>query len=362
MGANIQRNVLWSDSLTKEYLTTYAEGLACVNFDNRLHYDVRRSDEHLWYVLRKFTHAPSRQVYKSDHSTSIRFDRVRHVCIDREGYMSCTCGYVQRNLMPCVHICAVLGRKEYYLPSMFHVRWFKSFNYYYCQKFATDIAPATSVAVAKLLDTTRASQYHDATGMYKGVDMTNNPFVTNLEVFNKMQASDASNDPVLSYMRHIIEYTITQGPVIAGTYNVLNGNSDASDEDSSVVNDEELNPESDTIHSHINTVEGIVCLSQVEVTLSQTRRDVNDSPIPKQNAVMGFAYRDALPSFQEWFNSCKSVNQYNRLRQIISDEHFNNIAENTKNNAKDEMTGNLFGSNPTTQKQVKRKKFKHEKY
>ena len=32
--------------------TSYAEGLACVNFDNRLHYNVRRNDDSSWHVMK----------------------------------------------------------------------------------------------------------------------------------------------------------------------------------------------------------------------------------------------------------------------------------------------------------------------
>ena len=41
---NMNKYKLWSDSLTKNSLTTYAEGLACDNFDKRTLYNVWRND------------------------------------------------------------------------------------------------------------------------------------------------------------------------------------------------------------------------------------------------------------------------------------------------------------------------------
>jgi hypothetical protein len=364
MGTNIHRNVLWSDSLTKEYLTSYAEGLACVNFDKRLHYNVRRQDDKSWYVMRKSTTINSDCVTSENSNKSIRFDRVRRVYIDPEGYMTCTCGYVQRHLMPCVHICAVVDKREYYVPSMFHVRWYKCFNYYYDQKFALDIAPATLSAVTQLLDHTRATHYHEHSGIYKGVYMNDSPFCINLDTFKSPNVSETINDPVLNEMKFIVQHTLTQGPVIQGTY-LWNYNTVASSNNI----DDEISENSYFDHDYNSgtveddpTCSGIVSSSQAEVSLSQARQDICDKPVSEVNPVMSFAYRDVLPCFEEWFNSCRSVDQYNRLRQIMSEEHYKNIAENNKNKESVSNSNIFIGSQPTNSKRTKRKKFKHERY
>ena len=53
MANNMNRNKLWSDSLTKNYLKTYVEGLAYDNFDKRMLYNIWRNDENTWWVLNK---------------------------------------------------------------------------------------------------------------------------------------------------------------------------------------------------------------------------------------------------------------------------------------------------------------------
>ena len=42
---------LWTNSLTKGVLTTYAEGLACATFDKHTNYNVIRVAGQKWYVL-----------------------------------------------------------------------------------------------------------------------------------------------------------------------------------------------------------------------------------------------------------------------------------------------------------------------
>ena len=118
---------LWSNSLTKDFLTEYAEGLACKNFDNRIFYESRRIDVNTWLVMSKKSMLRNEQ----NMQHGIVFQRVRKVIIDVEGFMSCSCGYVQRMMMPCCHICSIIDNSLLYVPSMFHIRWHKSYYYYY---------------------------------------------------------------------------------------------------------------------------------------------------------------------------------------------------------------------------------------
>ena len=84
-------------------------------------YNVHRNDKHLSWVLNKKASCPSDDDM-NDECSIVRFDRVRIVLIDVNGYMPCSYGYVQRYPLPCRHICAVLGYIEYYEPSLFHIR------------------------------------------------------------------------------------------------------------------------------------------------------------------------------------------------------------------------------------------------
>ena len=52
MANNMNKKKLWSDSLTRDPLTTYAEGLACDNLKRGKTYHIRRIDQTSWYVLK----------------------------------------------------------------------------------------------------------------------------------------------------------------------------------------------------------------------------------------------------------------------------------------------------------------------
>ena len=53
MSYSIKKENLLSDSLTKDVLTVYAEGLACNNFDRKKFCNGRRHDKDTWYILKK---------------------------------------------------------------------------------------------------------------------------------------------------------------------------------------------------------------------------------------------------------------------------------------------------------------------
>ena len=113
MATCMNTHSLWSNSNTKDILVPYAEGLACDNFDKKQFYNVHRTQPFTWLVLNKEagTIAP-----EFDNPSKIKFDRVRNVIIDADQFMTCSCGYIQRFLLTCCHVCAVLKELKYYEP------------------------------------------------------------------------------------------------------------------------------------------------------------------------------------------------------------------------------------------------------
>ena len=113
---SLNANKLWSYSGTKHILTDYAEGLAVHNFDQKNNYHVRRYEKYKWLVTHKFSDVKQ----KASLKPKLKFTRVRSIQIEN-GYMSCTCGYEKRFLMPCCHMCAIISNPLYYTPTMFNV-------------------------------------------------------------------------------------------------------------------------------------------------------------------------------------------------------------------------------------------------
>ena len=159
---------MWSSSQIKDVLTTYAEGLGCNKFNLKDNYRVQRIDINKWYALKK--------EFTSNKSLTMKFDRLRIVDIDAEGFMSCSCGYVQRMLMPCRHICSVLDKSENYVPSLFHIRWYKLYSYYYTKSVNNEICSNTKEALENMLLCTRENSYC-MSGKYKGIFIMNTPFM-----------------------------------------------------------------------------------------------------------------------------------------------------------------------------------------
>ena len=119
MGSYINRENLWSDSLTKDILTVYAEGLACYRFDKRKCYNVRRHAKATWYFLLKSIG----EVGEPSSTHQLIFNQVGSISINHYVYIPCSYDGVQRYLIACRHSWAVLTNKKHYEPSIFHIRW-----------------------------------------------------------------------------------------------------------------------------------------------------------------------------------------------------------------------------------------------
>jgi len=110
------------------------EGVAINFFDLRGKYYFCYVGYRTWYFTSKRTIDDYLSEVRSPtvglKNVHTQFDRVHIVTVDIEGFMNCTCGYVHQYLAPCRHLMAVLDNIEYLVPSLFHIRWWKHFNYY----------------------------------------------------------------------------------------------------------------------------------------------------------------------------------------------------------------------------------------
>ena len=347
MATIINKDNLWSNSLTRNQLTTYAEGLACKNFDQRTLYNVRRYNLKMWLVLKKEagTKPPS-----LDESQKLYYDRVRTVCIDPEGYMSCSCGKVQQYLMPCPHMCAVLGEKEYYVSSLFHIRWHKTFNYYHGSKFGSFLASHLCHSLEETLKVTQENCFR-MSGKYKGAYMINTPFLNDLEPY--VDISTTHYDPVYDVMLRIKNQSDYQRPVVKITIGINTFQSS---------NVEDPVKELPFYEEQDDVVASMGGSSNVECSLSQDRAmmaDTFDSNLVTHNHY----YKQALPIFEEMISSCNSKVQFDELMQVMRNQHMKHVASKGINAPIQQNTGTvLFGENNTNLRSVKRHKFMHEKF
>ena len=147
----------------------------------------------------------------SYESRQLIYDRVRIVSIDSDGFMSCSCGKVQMYLMPCQHICAIISLKKYYVPSMFHIRWHKLYNYYHGNSFGVKLATHITGTIDNIVCWTRNNCYRQS-GSYKGVYIKDTEFFKELKEFNTLKSD--SNNLVYNLMTKIVNQTNRGNPVL----------------------------------------------------------------------------------------------------------------------------------------------------
>ena len=85
----------------------YDEDLSYDNFDKRKFDNVRRYVTYIWYVLKKSVG----ELCKPNSINQLIFDQVHLISISHSGYTLCSCGGVQRYLIPCRYVCVVLAKK-----------------------------------------------------------------------------------------------------------------------------------------------------------------------------------------------------------------------------------------------------------
>ena len=126
------------------------------------------------------------------------FKRVRTIILDNAGFMKCSCGKTGEYLLPCKHICSLVGEENNFSIDMFHVRWHKQLNLLYGRVSGEECSPAQSKLINEFLNTTRATHY-DANGFYKGAPMKGSSFLKSLPKFSGFVKSDEK----IKFMIHV---------------------------------------------------------------------------------------------------------------------------------------------------------------
>ena len=115
--------------------------------------------------------------------------------------------------MPCQHICSVLDKSENYVPSLFHIRWYKLYSYYYTKSVNNEICSNTKEALENMLLCTRKNSYR-MSGKYKGIFIMNTPFIDKLDQFS------VKIDEVTKLMDFILHETKMKGALISNSYDI----------------------------------------------------------------------------------------------------------------------------------------------
>ena len=348
---SLNSTILWSKSNTAKYLTPYAEGIACKLYDRRTSYVVYQTSEKEWCIINKT--CTSVNETKENNNKPTKFSRVRTVTL-QDGYMTCTCGFVQRWLMPCVHIYCILDKLEYVTPSLFHIRWWKHFNYLYHSSSDANHS-STSETLRQALTRTRENHYSFVSGKYKGCPISselvlhkaNNMDILTEDVLNLIKGIKNMNHQGISLVKHeevpqkftnIDFYRDESSCLDSSIQNFNNGINDSDEED--------------------------FCIgSQTISQLSQTRESMEDIVLLKnmEDNESNSAYNQLKPLFDQLLNSIKTKEDISIARNSIERTTFSIINKGRKRSVgENEMTflGEVNGSTRIE----KRRKFLHEGY
>ena len=110
---------------------------------------------------------------KTIPSNHTKFEHCRSVKIDSNGYMTCDCGFVHMYMAPCIHIMATLDNADYLIPELYHIRWWKTYNYYYDASFTP---PTLQDTLHDVFTETKNNSFHP-NGLYKGCNINNTGFL-----------------------------------------------------------------------------------------------------------------------------------------------------------------------------------------
>ena len=339
----VNSEVLWTSShQLNESLNDYALGLAVRVFDQSIKYYSVRVGPNRWYVMFKGVG------YLKDRDSTLPqlYDRVRIVDVDMEGYMSCSCGYVQRMLMPCRHICAVIKKQEYYVPSLFHVRWHKLFGYYHNNVFKRDICEKTKSALHQLLLSTRSNAYL-ISGKYKGIYIKESQFLKSLEPYVKVE-----ND-VSKVMDYILDMTMKSGPVVASSFDI------------SEILKQNCVGKDDTNYSQPQLLEvydqenetSFGGASDMCITLSQTHADYEEIVEDQLNSITMNFYKEGLPAYEEMIRTCPNRKAFDECMEMMRTRHtFHVCSKGIQRGYGDKKASGLFGEDITSKRNIKRHK------
>ena len=170
---DLNREVCWTTAQVANDLTKYALGLFTDHFDKRLQYESSRLGTTEWLVVHQ-------SFGNQSPNETTTFDRVRRVKISEDGFMNCSCGKTGEYLLPCVHICRIIDKDEYFTPVMFLIRWHKLFNFGVHGSHTDGNLKNTREVLKEILFETRNSHY-ESDGKYKGILLKHSKFLNDMK-------------------------------------------------------------------------------------------------------------------------------------------------------------------------------------
>ena len=321
-------------------LTAFGEGLSCKYFDAKNSYYVRMINKETltWLVMSKNV-GETEKPPSSDSYEQVMFDRCRKVTV-RNGLMDCDCGRTQQFLMPCSHICAVIAKKEYMDPRFYHIRWYKTFAYYWKQPYSNNLAPNVKDALNQRFEADK-SLFCKVTGKFLGIDVRNSLFFESI----KDNYSVECNDEITQWMKIIREKTL-EGAVPKGT--ISKGRA------ISILNE---GPNEDYFSGKL-LVNGFTqndTFTETFSQLSQQREEIELSSLESSIvAKPKNEYNTTLALFKEAYNVCRTEENKKCLQDTLQKFIVSTVTKNNKDYYSNVKGTTFYGGDLENRKTVRR--------
>ena len=351
MAKQINKTKTWTRSCTSEYLTTYAEGLACGIFDRKNYYTVKQTDDKTWLVIysQHLIHAKDSTSIETQPEDKPTFVRVREVSITPDNFMTCSCKYTQRWLMPCTHMCCIINDRELYTPDLFHIRWWKHYNFLYKNSNHSSQVNASNTLKESLINI-RDNHYHPSNGKYKGVPLSGSKFLDHHNS-NINDEFEIRNDNDTKAMKAIYNMTLFHNkPMIVGNkdFKRYYQNQDSSyeevDEDIPQIS---MNPSSSLLENNSASQEpnDLGPRSYVNTNLSQVRTELDssqpDNTESRTDDESHSAYSTLLPIFSELVATITNQSDIQRCKIALQKLVYDNIQKNNADTGLTILTGQM---------------------
>ena len=111
-------------------------------------------------------------------------------------------------------MCAVIKKEEYYVPLMFHIRWYNIYNYYDGNTFASNIATNLNLSLDYVVIWTQQNCFR-ASGIYTEVNVKDSLLLMNL--LPHLQLQSQGYDDIPNLIIHIFNKNCQGKPVVKDT-------------------------------------------------------------------------------------------------------------------------------------------------
>ena len=300
-----------------------------------------------------------------------KFMRVRVVTISHDGFMNCSCGHQMRWYKPCVHMACIIDDPEFYVPEMFHIRWWKHFHYILKSKHSMGGDNSIYKHMCDALKYTRLNHFDSHSAKFKEIPLNGTSFLQYIKCnYHSNDHDNVTVDEKMKIMTAIQQMQDNNQPLINGSMifanlicNTVSKYNDNHNGDNDDLSNDSLNSSENDDHN----IETMGAGSQVMSQLSDYREG-NNSSKRKATSIDTSDGDDSIdffeeidPVYKELLHNIKSKSQLDEAITSMQKLSFKFAAEGMKNRVIGETETTFLGEQNGTRIIQKRHRNRYEK-